>query len=208
MGSLPNESARRLQPDGRSKRLNYMRRGSCALLPILRAKRSAAPSHQRIGARVMTTARANNHDFVRPPGADEVIDCSSTDYVDAVGALTGGRGVDVVFDTIGGDTLTRSALVLAPLGRVVPIVDIAQPQNLIEARGRNASCHFVFTRQKRGKFDELTKLVERGLVRPVIGAMFPLERIGEARAYLEAGSANGLRGKVVITVNGYGSEAT
>src|SRR5690606_15249857 len=51
-----------------------------------------------IGARDTTTARADNSDFVRALGADDVIDYSSTDCVDAVGALTGGRGVDVVFD--------------------------------------------------------------------------------------------------------------
>lgn len=155
-----------------------------------------------IGARVITTARADNHDFVRALGADDVVDYSSTDYVDAVGALTGGRGVDVVFDTIGGDTLTRSPLVLAPFGRVVSIVDIAAPQNLIEAWGRNASYHFVFTRQNRGKLDELTNLVERGLVRPVIGAVLPLERLSEGHEILETGARRGLRGKVAIDVSG------
>src|SRR5690606_26143655 len=124
------------------------------------------------------------------------------DYVDAVGALTGGRGVDVVFDTIGGDTLTRSPLVLAPFGRVVSIVDIAAPHNLMEAWGRNASYHFVFTRQNRGKLDELTNLVERGLVRPVIGAVLPLERLAEGHEVLETGSRRGLRGKVAIDVSG------
>jgi NADPH:quinone reductase and related Zn-dependent oxidoreductases len=155
-----------------------------------------------IGARVITTARADNHDFVRALGADDVVDYASTDYVDAVGVLTGGRGVDVVFDTIGGDALTMSPLVLAPFGRVVSIVDIATPQNLIEAWGRNASYHFVFTRQNRGKLDELTNLVERGLVRPVIGAVLPLERLAEGHEILEKGSRRGLRGKVVIDVSG------
>jgi len=155
-----------------------------------------------IGARVITTARAKEHDFVRSLGADDAIDFSSTDYVDAVGALTGGRGVDVVLDTIGGDTLTRSPLVLAPLGRVVSLVDTAAPQNLIEAWGRNASYHFVFTRQNRGKLDELTNLVERGFVRPVIGAVLPFERLAEGHEILESGSRRGLRGKVVIDVSG------
>ena len=155
-----------------------------------------------IGARVITTARAKDHDFVRSLGADDAIDYTSTDYVDAVNTLTAGRGVDVVFDTIGGDTLTRSPLVLAPYGRVVSLVDIAAPQNLIEAWGRNASYHFVFTRQNRGKLDELTNLVERGLVRPVIGAVLPLERLAEGHEVLETGSRRGLRGKVVIDVAG------
>jgi NADPH2:quinone reductase len=85
---------------------------------------------------------------------------------------------------------------------VVSLVDIAQPQNLIEAWGKNASYHFVFTRQNQGKLDALTTLVERGLVKPIIGATLPLARIGEAHELLENGSARGLRGKVVIDVMG------
>lgn len=155
-----------------------------------------------MGARVITTARRGNHPFVRSLGADEAIDHTADDYVSAVAELTHGRGVNVVFDTIGGDTLTKSALALADAGRVVSIVDIAQPQNLIEAWGKNAAYHFVFTRQNRGKLDALTNLVERGLIRPVIGAVLPLARIGEAHELLEGGSSRGLRGKVAIDVVG------
>lgn len=155
-----------------------------------------------IGARVITTARRSNHDLVRSLGADEAIDHSAEDYVAGVAKLTQGRGVDVVFDTIGGDTLTKSALVVADARRVVSIVDIAQPQNLIEAWGRNAAYHFVFTRQNRGKLDALTSLIERGLVKPVVGAILPLDRTAEAQELLENGGARGLRGKVVIDVSG------
>jgi len=155
-----------------------------------------------IGARVITTARAGDHEFVRSLGADDAIDFASSDYVDAVAELTHGKGVDVVFDTIGGDALTRSPLTLADFGRVISIVDIAQPQNLIEAWGRNAACHFVFTRQNRGKLDALTALVERGLVKPVIGATLPLARTGEAHEILENRRSYALRGKVVIDVAG------
>lgn len=155
-----------------------------------------------MGARVITTARRSNHEFVRSLGADEVIDHTSDDYVSAVAELTHGQGVNVVFDTIGSDTLTRSALILADAGRVVSIVDIAQPQNLIEAWGKNAAYHFVFTRQNRGKLDALTSLIERRLIKPVIGAVLPLARVGEAHALLEGGSSRGLRGKVAIDVVG------
>jgi NADPH2:quinone reductase len=151
---------------------------------------------------VITTALARDHDFVRSLGADEAIDFTAEDYVEAVARLTGGEGVNVIFDTIGGDTLTRSPLALADAGRVVSLVDIAKPQNLIEAWGKNAAYHFVFTRQNRGKLDALTDLVERGLVKPVIGATLPLARMGEAHELLENGSARGLRGKVVIDVSG------
>ncbi len=94
-------------------------------------------------------------------GADVVIDYEKEDYVQAGTRETAIQGVDVVFDTIGGDTLARSPDVLAQLGRLVSIVDIAQPQNLINAWGKNASYHFVFTRQNRGKLDELRALVEQ-----------------------------------------------
>ncbi|WP_455873696.1 alcohol dehydrogenase catalytic domain-containing protein [Rhizobium yanglingense] len=157
-----------------------------------------------MGARVITTARRSNHEFgAFGAAADEVIDHSSDDDVSAVAELTHGQGVNVVFDTIGGDTLTRSALALADAGRLVSIVDIAQPQNLIEAWGKNAAYHFVFTRQNRGKLDALTNLIERGLIKPVIGAVFPLARLGEKRNQpLEGGSSRGLRGKVAIDVVG------
>lgn len=155
-----------------------------------------------IGARVITTAKAADHEFVRSLGAEGVIDYTSTDYVDAVAEMTQGKGVDVVFDTIGGDTLSRSPLTLADAGRVVSIVDTAQPQNLIEAWGRNAAYHFVFTRQNRGKLDALTKLIERGLVKPVIGAILPLARIGEAHELLENRGSYAFHGKVAIDVAG------
>ena len=152
-----------------------------------------------IGARVFTTVREANFEFARGLGADVVIDYEQEDYVDAILRETDGHGVDVIFDTIGGDTLTRSPDALAQLGRVVSIVDIAKPQNLIQAWGKNASYHFVFTRQNRGKLDELKALVERGQLRPHIGAVYSLADIASAHALLETPN-NGLRGKVAIAV--------
>ncbi|MGO7908277.1 zinc-dependent alcohol dehydrogenase family protein [Rhizobium leguminosarum] len=152
-----------------------------------------------IGAKVFTTVREDNFEFARSVGADVVIDYKKEDYISAVMRETGGRGVDVVFDTLGGDTLSRSPDVLAQLGRVVTIVDIAQPQNLIEAWGKNASFHFVFTRQNRGKLDELSTLVEHGQLRPHVGAVYSLADIPIAHARLETPN-NGVRGKIAIAV--------
>lgn len=153
-----------------------------------------------IGARVLTTARSSNHDFVRAMGADVVIDYEKDDYIDAVAQATDGQGVDVILDTIGGNTLSRSPDALAQLGRVVTIVDIAQPQNLIQAWGKNASYHFVFTRQNRGKLDELRTLVDRGHLRPHLGAIYSLSQIPQAHQRLES-RGNGLQGKIAIAVN-------
>lgn len=153
-----------------------------------------------IGAKVFTTVREDNLDFARSIGADVVIDYRKEDYIEAIMRETDGRGVDVVFDTLGGDTLTHSAKVLAQLGRVVSIVDIAQPQNLIEAWGKNASYHFVFTRQNQGKLDELATLVERGQLRPHVGAIYALADLSLAHALLETPN-NGVRGKIAIAVD-------
>jgi NADPH2:quinone reductase len=153
-----------------------------------------------IGAKVFTTVREDNFEFARSVGADVVIDYRKEDYVDAILRETDGRGVNVVFDTLGGDTLSRSPDVLAQLGRVVTIVDIAQPQNLIDAWGKNASFHFVFTRQNRGKVDELSTLVKRGQLRPHVGAVYTLADISLAHARLETPN-NGIRGKIAIAVD-------
>ncbi|MBX3180899.1 MAG: zinc-dependent alcohol dehydrogenase family protein [Candidatus Hydrogenedentes bacterium] len=153
-----------------------------------------------MGARVFTTVSEAKFEFAQSLGADVLIDYKREDYVDAVMRETGGRGVDVVFDTIGGDTLSRSPDTLAQLGRVVSIVDTAQPQNVIQAWGKNASYHFVFTRQNRGKLDELSALIERGQMKPHIGAIYPLSDIPLAHARLETPN-NGIQGKIAIAVD-------
>lgn len=152
-----------------------------------------------MGAKVFTTVREANFEFARSLGADVVIDYAQEEYAQAILRETDGQGVDVVFDTIGGDTLARSPDALAQLGRVVSIVDIAQPQNLLQAWGKNASYHFVFTRQNRGKLDELSALIERGQLRPHLGAVYSLADIPQAHVLLETPN-NGLRGKIAIAV--------
>jgi len=153
-----------------------------------------------MGARVLTTVREANFEFVRSLGADVIIDYQNEDYVDATMRETGGRGVDVMFDTIGGNTLSRSPDTLAQLGRVVTIVDTNHPQNLIQAWGKNASYHFVFTRQNRGKLDELSALIEHGQLQPHIAAVYSLADIPLAHAQLESPD-NSVQGKIAIAVD-------
>ena len=152
-----------------------------------------------MGAKVFTTVRAAHFGFARSLGADVLIDYRKEDYVEVVMRETGGRGVDVVFDTVGGDTLSKSPDVLAQLGRVVTIVDTAEPQTVLRAWGKNASYHFVFTRQNRGKLDELSALVAGGRLRPHVGAVYSLDDIALAHARLESPD-NGLQGKIAIEI--------
>ncbi|MFD4024878.1 zinc-binding dehydrogenase [Streptomyces sp. NPDC058576] len=154
-----------------------------------------------LGAEVITTARARDHAFVTGLGATTVIDFSTGDYVPQVRAL---GGVDVVLDTVGGDTLSRSAEVLADRGRVVSVVDIPQPQNLLAAWGVNATYHFLFVDPGRARLEALGRLVDQGKLRPVIGTVFPLADIAQAHTLLEGGTTDDgrsrPRGKIAIAV--------
>lgn len=156
-----------------------------------------------MGATVYTTALGRDLEFARELGADHAIDFTIRNYVEEIAGLTGGKGVNVVFDTIGGLTLSQSPHVLSDGGRVVTLVDLATPQNLIAAWGVNAEYHFVFTRQNRGKLQALKTLLESGRIRPIIGARFSLAQIPEAHTTLERGEVDGkpLRGKVAISVS-------
>tara|TARA_R110002020_G_scaffold155391_1_gene336387 strand:- start:1307 stop:2281 length:975 start_codon:yes stop_codon:yes gene_type:complete len=138
-----------------------------------------------MGAIVYTTARKAHHTFLFELGADHVSDYENENYIDVVRELTDHKGVDVIIDTIGGNTLSDSGKILGQMGQVVTIVDIAKPQNLIEAWGKNATYHFVFTRQNRNKLEELTQLVESGKLNPVLNKVFPLSEIGKAHSLLE-----------------------
>ncbi|MFC9222531.1 zinc-binding dehydrogenase [Streptomyces hygroscopicus] len=155
-----------------------------------------------LGAEVITTARARDHEFVTGLGADLAIDFSTGDYVPQVRAM---GGVDVVLDTVGGDTLTRSPEALADRGRVVSIVDIPEPQNLLAAWSVNATYHFVFVSPGRAKLEALGRLVGQGELRPVIGAVLPLADIAQAHTLLEGGSTGEgrrrPRGKIAIAVH-------
>lgn len=104
-----------------------------------------------MGATVYTTARGRDLEFVRQLGADHAIDFTNQSYTDEIASSTARKGVNVVLDTIGGLTLSQSPHVLSDGGRVVSIVDLVTPQNLVAAWGVNAEYHFVFTRQNRGK---------------------------------------------------------
>ncbi|WP_313531533.1 MULTISPECIES: zinc-dependent alcohol dehydrogenase family protein [Sphingobacterium] len=154
-----------------------------------------------MGATVFTTARKVHHPFLLELGADYVIDYKNENYIHTINRLTHDKGVDVIIDTIGGNTLADSGKILSQMGQVITLVDIEQPQNLIEAWGKNATYHFVFTRQNRNKLDELTKLVESKKLKPVFTKTFSLSDIGKAHSLLETkAGVEDFYGKIAIEV--------
>jgi len=135
------------------------------------------------GGRVAATAAAGNLDFVRSLGADEVIDYRAERFEDVI------RDVDVVFDTVGGETLERSWGVLKPGGRLVTVA--ASGEQTTDERIRAA---YFIVEPSRTQLAEIARLIEGGSLRPVVGAVFPL---AEAR---QAYQDKPVRGKVVLRV--------
>lgn len=157
---------------------------------------------KHLGAFVYTTARKSLHQPLQQLGADVVIDHSEQSYIAAVLQHTNGKGVDVIIDTVGQNTLSEAPNALKQYGRIVSLVDISLPQNLMVAWEKNATYHFVFTRQHRDELLPITQLVEAGKIRPVIDSIFPLERVNEAHERIENATRDRpLFGKIVISVS-------
>jgi NADPH:quinone reductase-like Zn-dependent oxidoreductase len=135
------------------------------------------------GARVTGTASAANLDFVRSLGADEMIDYRAGRFEDVV------RDVDVVFDTVGGETLERSWGVLKPGGRLVTVA--ASGERTTDERIRAA---YFIVEPSRTQLAEIARLIDGGALRPVVGAVFPLAEARQAYQHKPA------HGKVVLHV--------
>ena len=137
------------------------------------------------GARVVATASAHNLAFVGTLGADVVIDHRAQRFDDVAG------DVDVVFDTVGGETLARSWGLLRPGGRMVTVA--ASGEHTQEQRVRDA---FFIVEPNRAQLTRVAGLIDAGVLRTVVGAEFPLA--DGAKAY----GCKPARGKVVLRVSG------
>lgn len=138
------------------------------------------------GAHVTATASGGKAALVRTLGADEVIDYRSTDVAQAA------RDMDVVFDTIGGDTQEASWASLKPGGILVSITAPPSAERAV-AEGKRAG--FVFIDPNAAILTDLARMVDDGLIRPVIGGEFRLDHAAQAQEASETGRTTG---KIVI----------
>jgi NADPH:quinone reductase-like Zn-dependent oxidoreductase len=148
------------------------------------------------GAYVIAVVSDYMVDLAEDLGADRAIDYKSEDFVEIVQEETDGLGVDVVFDTIGGDAMTRSIEVTKPLGRIAGIV--STDTGFRRAFIKNINVYPTWLQRDRFKLDALRDLVERGQLRPVIDSVVPLIEVAEAHRRLEKG---GVKGKIVLSVS-------
>jgi NADPH:quinone reductase-like Zn-dependent oxidoreductase len=173
--------------------------------------------------RVVTigTASAPKHDYVRSQGCDHVIDYRSVDYVGEVRRLTGGLGVDLVLDALGGPDWKKGYSLLAPAGLLVAFglanVNVGGKRHLLRAVGQLLrsplySCRRLMDDNRgvagvnlghlwhhiddlKGEAEALLALYRGGRIKPHVGATFPFSRAAEAHAQLEYGRNVG---KVVL----------
>jgi putative PIG3 family NAD(P)H quinone oxidoreductase len=152
-----------------------------------------------LGARVLTTAgSASKCAACERVGAERAIDYREVDFVAAVRDATGGRGVDVVLDIIGGDYLSRNIEVLAVEGRLVQIglqggssAQLDMAPLLLKRLTITASTLRARSVAEKGALAAAVKanvwpLLESGAVRPVIHATFPLRAAADAHRLLES----------------------
>jgi NADPH2:quinone reductase len=163
---------------------------------------------KRLGANVIATVgSAEKAAIARGCGADHVILYRTENFVERVASFTHGRGVDVVYDSVGADTFSGS---LDCLGYFGTLVNFGQssgpvppfPVSRLSARSnavvRPILFHYLRERSARDAMAEETfKMVQAGVLTPRIGLRVPLSRAAEAHAALES---RGTTGAIILTV--------
>lgn len=165
---------------------------------------------KHLGATVATTASASSAEFVRQLGADEVIDYRNQDFEELLG------DVDLVLDRRGGDNLKKSLRVLRRGGKAIGISDPPDPafaarvgvnplvalairamssRVRCQARRLGVSYEFFFVRGSGEQLPQIAKLVDQGVLRPIVDRVLPFDQTPQA---LQALTAGGVRGKIVV----------
>ena len=140
------------------------------------------------GAHVIGTASARNLDFLKELGADEVIDYTTTRFEEVL------HDIDVVFDTVGGQTLDRSWQVLKKGG---VMVSVAQPPSVEQAQAHGVRGVWFIVEPNGEQLAKISTLIDSGKIRPIVDTELPLTK---ARQAYEQGAKGHTRGKIVLRV--------
>jgi NADPH:quinone reductase-like Zn-dependent oxidoreductase len=140
------------------------------------------------GAYVIGTASDKNLDFVKELGADEVIDYKNEKFEDKLG------GIDLVFDTIGGETQKRSLTVLKNGGRLITTL---KPEFENEARENNIHLQGYTAQSYPDDLRQIAGLIDEQKIKPVISRVMPL---AEAKMAEKLNKDGHTRGKIVLNV--------
>lgn len=147
---------------------------------------------KHLGATVSGTASAANSIFLKELGADHTIDYKAQPLEQAV------KEADLVFDPVGGETTAASINVLKKGGILISIVGGVKEHlaSLADEKGISAKNYLVHS--SGADMAELARLLEQGVLKPVIEHQFKFEEMAKAHEQIETGRT---RGKVVLTVS-------
>lgn len=163
---------------------------------------------KRLGAVVIgTVGDAHKAELARRRGADHVVLYRETDFVQAVRELTDGRGADVAYDGVGGETLTRTLDAVRPFGMVasigqasgaLPLIDLAAlgPRRSLALSRPSVFAYAADQASYRAATAEFFRLLESGL-EVAVGAEYPLAEAAEAHRALESGRTTG---SILLTI--------
>jgi NADPH:quinone reductase-like Zn-dependent oxidoreductase len=143
---------------------------------------------KHLGARVITTASASNHDYLRKIGPDQIIDYNTVDFTQVV------KDCDAVFDTVGGDVAQRSFAVLKPGGRAAFIA--SGPQAPKPDRTDVVALRPNVGRD-RPHLERIAELVAAGAVHPPETTIY---RLSDAVAAHKISESRHFRGKLIFQV--------
>lgn len=139
------------------------------------------------GAKVVATASAANHDYLRKLGADVVIDYRTEKFEEIA------KDVDVVLDPIGGATQRRSLGVLRPGGILVSIVGLGESARAVT----NVRAKSILVEADGAQLAEIAELIETRHITPTVSHTLTLDQAKEAHVQSETGHT---RGKVVLKI--------
>jgi NADPH:quinone reductase-like Zn-dependent oxidoreductase len=140
------------------------------------------------GAHVIGTATAKNHEFLRKLGVDQAIDYNTERFEEVL------QPVDMVLDTVGGDTQERSWKVLKRGGI---LVSIASPPKAETAAAHGVRQAFVFTQPNSAQLAEIAKLADGERIKAIVETILPLSDATRGQELSERGHT---RGKIVLRV--------
>ena len=140
------------------------------------------------GAFVYTTTSSKNTELVMSLGADQSIDYHQEDFSEL-------KDIDVVFDTIGGETQVNSWKTLKKGGRLVSITD--NPDEATAAK-YGVSAFFCFIQPNRAQLEKLAEFADAGQLTVNIDSEFGLDQVAKAHERSETGRA---QGKIIINVS-------
>lgn len=167
---------------------------------------------KHLGAFVATTTSAKNVQLVKDLGADVVIDYKTQDFENIL------KDYDLVLNSQDQKTLEKSIRILKPSGKVIsisgpPDVDFAKKlglnfflkavmfllsfQTKKLAKKQNVDYSFLFMEANGNQLNEISELIESGIIKPTVDKIFPFEQTNDALNYVDSGRA---KGKVIIKI--------